>query len=55
MIYNIKPLCDKPQDGCMTKTHGALLVRLCGNPVHRDEPEYHRVGPVWHPDWTREK
>jgi len=42
---NVKPICENPQDGCMS-TGGGL--RLCTNPAHREEPDYATRGPVWH-------
>lgn len=38
--------CANPQHGRMTTASGWAL---CVNPEHHNEPEYERLGPVWHP------
>jgi len=45
ITINLKPICDDPQDGCMSTAGG---FRLCTNPAHHTEPDYETLGPVWH-------
>jgi len=44
--------CGNPQHGRLTTGTGWTL---CTNPAHREEPDFERLGPVWHPTECFEK